>query len=156
MPHDEHIAILRDFVPRLRALIAGLSPQQLTTVYIEGEWTIAQNVHHLFDAHVNAYQLARRVLSEDNASLSWPQQDVIAQLPDAQDAELEPSLRGLEGLHARWTQMFGQISDWSRAGTSAKSGKVYTIADLLALYARHCENHIVQIQAVLDAMPDTP
>lgn len=152
MSINEGITIIADFVPRLGQQVTGLSTEQLTTVYKEGEWTIAQNIHHLFDAHTNAYQLCKRVLSEDNAGLSWPLQDVVANLPDGKRADIEPSLKGLEGLHARWADMFSSVEDWEKSGESLKSGKVYSIEKLLDLYVNHCENHIQQIQDVLDAM----
>ena len=152
MSFSKSIAIIRDFVPRLRHQVTGLSAEQLTTPYKDGEWTIAQNVHHLFDAHTNAYQLCKRVLSEENAGLSWPQQDAVANLPDAQRADIETSLKGLEGLHARWADMFSSVDNWEKSGTSLKSGKAYSIEKLLDMYVNHCENHIRQIQDVLDAM----
>ncbi len=152
MSNDQQIHIIRAFVARLREQVSHLSPEQLTTAYIEGEWTIAQNVHHLFDSHSNAYQLCKRVLSEENAALSWTQQDILADLPDAKRAEIASSLNGLDGLHARWADMFANVNDWDKSGTSLKSGKPYTMQRLLEMYANHCENHIQQIQSVLDAM----
>ena len=43
MNREEKIAIIRDFVPRLREQVAGLTPEQLTTQYNPPEWTVAQN-----------------------------------------------------------------------------------------------------------------
>jgi len=152
MQINERIAGIGNFPSRLRHQVSGLSPEQLTTPYKQDEWTVAQNVHHLFDAHTNAYQLCKRVLSEDNAGLSWANQDELANLPDAQRADIEPSLQGLDGLHTRWTDMFSNVANWEKSGTSLKSGTVYTIEKLLDMYANHCENHIRQIQEVLDAI----
>ena len=152
MSHENQIATIRNFVPTLRTLVAGLSAEQLTTHYVEGEWTVAQNVHHLYDAHNNAYQLCKRVLTEENAGLSWALQDELANLPDAKRANIEPSLLGLEGLHARWADMFSDVENWGKSGTSLKSGKSYTIERLLEMYSNHCNNHLRQIQDVLDAM----
>lgn len=152
MSHENQITTIRDFVPTLRALVADLSDEQLVTHYIEGEWTVAQNVHHLYDAHNNAYQLCKRVLTEENAGLNWALQDELANLPDAKHADIEPSLLGLEGLHARWADMFSHVDNWGKSGTSLKSGKTYTIERLLEIYANHCANHLHQIQDVLDAM----
>lgn len=152
MQTNERIAVIHDFIHRLRKQISGLSAEQLTTAYKDGEWTIAQNVHHLFDAHTNAYQLCKRVLTEENTGLNWPLQDAVASLPDAMKADIEPSLKGLEGLHTRWADLFSNVEDWEKSGTSLKSGKVYSIEKLLDLYVNHCNNHIQQIQDVLDAM----
>ncbi|MCB0065383.1 MAG: DinB family protein, partial [Caldilineaceae bacterium] len=41
-------------LPRqLRTLVERLGDEQLTTRYLPNEWTVAQNVHHLADAHMN-------------------------------------------------------------------------------------------------------
>lgn len=148
-----HILIIQDFVPRLRKKVESLSAEQLTTHYIKGEWTIAQNVHHLLDAHTNSYQLFKRVLSEDGAKLSWPKQEIVAELPDGKSSNIQTSLLALEGLHARWTDMLNHILDWSKSGTSSTSGKVYTLEKLLDMYANHCDNHIQQIQELLENIP---
>lgn len=152
MSPAEQIRTIRNFVPNLREQVQGLSAEQLTTAYIAGEWTIAQNIHHLFDSHSNAYQLFKRILSEDEAKLSWTKQDLLAELPDAQRADISGSLMALEGLHSRWTDMLETIEDWAKSGKSLSSGKVYQLSDLLRMYANHCENHRQQIQDVLDAM----
>ena len=150
----EKIAIIRDYVPRLRALIAGLSDEQLTTAYNAPEWTIAQNVHHLVDAHTAAYLRCKLILTEAQATLRSQDQDALAQLPDASDAHIADSLMILEGLHARWARMFTQVTDWDKSGyhPTAKKTNYISLDYLLTGYARHCEAHLQQIQAVIDKM----
>jgi len=50
----------RDMIDKIRVLpeqlaarVRGLSVEQLTTHFLAHEWTVAQNVHHLGDSHVN-------------------------------------------------------------------------------------------------------
>ncbi|MEM9953447.1 MAG: DinB family protein [Chloroflexota bacterium] len=152
MTRAEKIAIIRDFVPRLRAQIADLSEEQLTTAYNAPEWTIAQNVHHLVDSHVNSYMRFKLILTEDNATIRPYDQDAFALLPDAMDAHVEDSLLILQGLHARWARMLDTISDWSKAGYHPELDKAVSLDDLLDIYSDHCNAHIQQIQAVLDKM----
>lgn len=152
MVNQADIETIRNFVPRLKDLVDPLAQEQLARQYIENEWTIAQIVHHLLDAHTNAYLLFKRVLTEDEAKLSWLNQDEVANLPDGRRADIRPSLLGLEGVHLRWADMLDNITDWSKSGTSIKSGKIYTLENLLTMYANHCDNHIQQIQDVLNAM----
>ena len=45
---------IRNFPAELEALVSQLSDQQLTNPYVDGEWTIAQNVHHVADSHMNS------------------------------------------------------------------------------------------------------
>ena len=153
MTHEERIAIIRDYVPRLRALIAGLSDEQLTTAYNAPEWTIAQNVHHLVDSHMNGYLRFKLILTEENALLRVYDQDAFATLPDAVSPDLSFSLTILDGLHGRWAHVLATIVDWGKAGYHPGLARKVTLGDLLAIYSDHCEAHLQQIQAVIDKMP---
>jgi DinB superfamily len=148
----ERIATIRDFVPRLRQQIAGLSAAQLTTQYNPPEWTVAQNVHHLVDSHVNSYIRFKLILTEENATLRPYNQDAFALLADGQEANLEDSLHILQGLHARWSRMMASITDWEKSGYHPGLQKALSLYDLLVIYSDHCHAHTRQIQDVLDKM----
>ena len=152
MTRDEKITIIRNFVPRLREQVAGLSPQQLTTAYNAPEWTVAQNVHHLVDSHINSYVRFKLILTEDNTTIRPYDQDAFAGLPDASDAHIEDSLLILEGLHRRWARMLDHITDWGKAGYHPELEQPVSLDDLLDIYSEHCNAHIRQIQDVLDKM----
>lgn len=149
----ERIAVIRDYVPRLEALVAGLNPEQLTTPYNAPEWTIAQNVHHLVESHATSYLRFKRMLVEDRPTVRGYNQDAYAELPDAQDANVADSLMILRGLHARWARMLDNIEDWSRTCYHDEAKKIISLDDMLSTYVRHCNAHCQQIQEVLDKMP---
>lgn len=153
MSRAEKIATIRAFVTRLRAQIADLSPEQLTTQYNPPEWTVAQNVHHLVDSHINSYVRFKLILTEDNATIRPYDQDAFATLADATEANIDDSMLILRGLHARWARMLDNISDWSKAGYHPELEQAVSLDDLLTIYSDHCDGHIIQIQAVLDKMP---
>jgi hypothetical protein len=148
----ERIAIIRDFVPRLRQQIADLSAEQLTTPYNAPEWTVAQNVHHLVDSHVNSYVRFKLILTEDYPTLRPYRQELFAELGDAKEAHIEDSLLILQGLHARWSRMLENITDWTKTGYHPEAQKTYSLYGLLVSYSDHCHEHTQQIQAVLDKM----
>ncbi len=152
MTREEKIAIIRDFVPRLKAQIANLSPEQLTTQYNPPEWTVSQNVHHLVDSHVNSYVRFKLILTEENAAIRPYNQEAFAELPDAVEANLDDSLLILQGLHARWSRMLDNITDWSKTGFHPELNKAISLDDLLDIYSDHCNVHIQQIQEVIDKM----
>ena len=137
---------------QLRELVQNLSAEQLTTPYVAGEWTVAQNVHHVADSHMNSYILVKLILTEEYPTLKPYDQEAWAALADADGPNLETSLLILEGLHRRWVTLFESLSEtqWCRAGLHPENGEM-TVADFVQDYAAHGEAHLDQIRRTLAA-----
>ena len=138
----------------LSQLVMTLTPEQLTTHYLPDEWTVAQNVHHLGDSHMNSVIRLKLILTEDHPTLRPYDQDAWALTPEANSPDLTPSLTLLTGLHARWVQLFSSLSEdqWQRTGFHPENGDV-SVEDLLVSYAAHGEGHLDQIRRTLAAAP---
>src|SRR5581483_12505877 len=95
------IDTIRVLPERLAARVRGLSDEQLTTHFLAHEWTVAQNVHHLGDSHMNSFIRLKLILTEDHPTLRPYDQDEWAKTPEANSPDIEISLRLLAGLHAR-------------------------------------------------------
>lgn len=147
----ERIAIIRDFPQQLEQLTAHLTRTQLTTAYHEGEWTIAQNVHHVADAHMQGFIRFKLALTEDMAKFSDYDRDAFAALPDGSSHDIATSLGILHGLHARWVVLLENVSDWHKTFLHPRKGEM-TLDTLLTLYADHCHAHLAQIRAVMERM----
>lgn len=147
-PDQRHayIATLRSFPDQLEALVAGLSAEQLTARPLANEWSVAQNVHHLMDSHMNAYIRTKLILAEDNPTIKPYDQDAWAEQPDAKAVDIAPSLAGVRALHQRWVQLFESLNDaqWTRVGIHPEVGTIST-EWLVQHYHEHCEAHIDQI-----------
>ena len=137
---------------QLADLVMPLTADQLTTPYLAGEWTIAQNVHHLADSHMNSYIRCKLIVTEDRPLLKPYDQEEWARLPDAADADISVSLTLLGSLHARWTQFWEQLPDaaWERTGIHPEIG-VVTLEEQLQYYAAHGKAHLDQIERTLAA-----
>ncbi len=137
----------------LDELVMGLTDEQLTTAYQQGEWSIAQNVHHLADSHMNSFIRFKLILLEEKPALKPYDQDAWAQTAEANSADIRSSLAILRGLHARWCALMETLTpqQWARQGDHPEHGDV-SLEDLLTTYAEHGEAHLRQIQAVLDAL----
>jgi len=131
--------------PALRAAVADLSDEQLDTPYRDGGWTVRQVVHHLADSHANAFLRFRWVVAEDHPTIKPYDQDVWAQFPDSR-MPIAPSLKIVEGLHARWTNFLSSLPPeaWSRTAEHPERGQL-TLDDLLDTYSEHGANHVKQI-----------
>ena len=148
----ELIEQIRELPARLRERVSGLTDAQLTTHFQAGEWTVAQNVHHLADSHMNSFIRMRLILTEDRPTLKAYDQDRWATLADSGTIALEESLSILDGLHRRWVRLFESLDEaaWRRSGLHLENGEV-TIEDILRIYAAHGQGHIDQIGRALAA-----
>ena len=157
MNKSELISKLRTLPQQIDNLTKDLSEADLTTVYMfkddgSPEWTVAQNVHHLADAHMNSYIRCKLVLSEDEPTVKPFDHDRWANQPDAKSADVSYSIAILHSVHTRWALMFENLSEdeWTRIGHHPESGP-FSIAHQLKYYAEHGEWHIDQIQRTLAA-----
>ncbi|NJN16153.1 MAG: metal-dependent hydrolase [Oscillochloris sp.] len=149
---DTLIAALRRLPDQLAELTAELSTQQLTTVFIPGEWTVAQNVHHVVDSHLNSYIRCKLIITEDRPTLRPYDQDLWAAVPDSGEADINISLALLRSLHERWARFWESLpaDAWQRVGLHPESGEL-TLAMILPMYVAHGEAHLDQIRRTLAA-----
>ena len=146
------IAKLRALPGQLRTLTEGLSAEQLTAHYMSGEWSVAQNVHHLADAHINAYVRSKLIVAEDRPALKVWDQEAWAEHADSAAADVELSLQLISGLHQRWAIFWESLSDadLARVGIHPVNGEM-TAERILSFYSGHGEAHLDQIQRTLAA-----
>jgi hypothetical protein len=139
---------------QIRTLTAPLTPTELTARPLQNEWSVAQNVHHLFDSHANSYIRCKLIMTEENPPLRAYEQDRWAELPDASSADISASLDLLQALHVRWVQFWRALgpSDWLRGGMHSQYGAM-TLDRIVRSYAQHGEDHIEQITRTVAALP---
>ncbi|MFM2031367.1 MAG: hypothetical protein RLZZ297_132 [Chloroflexota bacterium] len=151
--HAHAVAALRAFPTALAALVAPIAPADRVARPIPGEWSIAQNVHHLADSHMHSYLRCRRIATEEFPMLSPYDQDRWAETPDATAADWEGSLTLLHGLHTRWATFFDGLSDaqWHRTGFHPEVGEM-SLEFILDLYVTHGAGHLDQITRTIAAL----
>ena len=149
---EEAIEKIRRLPQQVEELITGLSPQELTAQPLPNEWSVAQNVHHIADSHINSYVRCKLMATEDNPTLKPYDEGAWALLSDGSNAELSDSLALLKALHARWVIFWENLPEdaWQRTGQHPESGAV-TLARQLELYVQHGEAHLDQIRRTLAA-----
>ena len=145
---------LRSTPERLAAAVAGLDQEALFTTWLPEEWTVAQNVHHVADAHLNAFSRMKMVVCADRPRLEPYDQDAWAMTPDANTAPISWSLDLIHAVHARWHALLAGLpaEAWSREALHGEMGPV-TLDSLLAYYARHGDVHVEQIERTLFGRP---
>ncbi len=143
---------IRRFPAELTSLVENLSEAQRSAKTIEEEWTVRQIVHHLPDSHMNSVTRLKLILTEDVPTIQPYDQDLWAELHDVHHTPIEASLLILRGLHERWCDLFESLDEaqWSRKGYHPEIGDI-TPVDLVQIYSDHCDEHIDQINRVLQA-----
>jgi hypothetical protein len=130
----------------LEVAVQGLNERQLDTPYREGGWTVRQVVHHLADSHLNGFVRMKLILTEERPTLKPFDQNSWAQTVDVTQTPILSSLAILKGLHARWGALLESLPEASfqRTAFHPEIGEV-TLDDLVAIHARHGDNHLAQI-----------
>ena len=140
-------------IDRIRALpaalekaVKGLNDKQLDTPYREGGWTVRQVVHHLADAHMNAFIRMKLILTEGKPTIKPYDQNAWAALADTTEMPIGVSLEILRGLHDRWSVLLDRVPDgeWTRSALHPERGEV-TLESQLNVYAGHGEKHVEHI-----------
>jgi hypothetical protein len=133
----------------LRAIVAGLSEQQIDTPYRAGGWTVRQLVHHIPDSHLNSYVRFKLALTEDEPVIKPYDEAAWATLVDSRTTPVETSLCLLHCLHARWVDLMRGMSeaDWNRKFRHPERG-LMGLDQTLALYAWHGDHHVEHIAAL--------
>ncbi len=143
----------RKKIDRIRALpslleetVKGLNDKQLDTPYREGGWTVRQVVHHLADAHLNAFVRMKLMLTEERPAIKPYNQDAWAAQPDSTEMPIGVSLEILRGLHDRWCKLLERVPEggWTRTALHPERGEV-TLESQLSVYAGHGDKHVEHI-----------
>jgi uncharacterized damage-inducible protein DinB len=138
---------------KLRAAVAGLNEEQLTTPYRPGGWSPRQVVHHVADSHINAYVRLKLALTEDEPMIKPYDEAAWAELPDSQLLPLDVSLALLDALHARWTTLLGALpaEAFGRTFRHPELGVMH-LDTQLRLYEWHGRHHVAHITHLREQM----
>jgi uncharacterized damage-inducible protein DinB len=147
------IDVIAETPAKMRAAIAGLSPEQLATPYRDGGWTVRQVVHHVADSHANSFMRFKLALTEDEPTIKPYDESAWAALPDGSDAPVEISLTLLDALHERWVYLLKSLraEDYARTFKHPERG-LMTLDNNLALYAWHGPHHVAHITALRERL----
>lgn len=142
------INIISEMPVKLKAEVENLNDYQLDTTYRVGGWTIRQVVHHIADSHVNAYVRFKLALTENSPVVKTYEEALWAEVPDARQMPIEPSLKIIDGIHERWIYALNLLAkdDFNIFFIHPENNRKVNISNLIDLYAWHCRNHLGQIK----------
>lgn len=145
--YQADVAEIAGFAERLIALLAGLSPKQLTQHYRPGSWTIPILVHHCADSHMHALLRSKKALTESVPEIGPYDEGLTATLADY-TLPMEVSVQMLTGIHARFATLLASLSpaQQEREYLHLGHGRTFTVADIARTYAWHGRHHLEHIR----------
>ncbi|HSK09530.1 MAG TPA: putative metal-dependent hydrolase [Vicinamibacterales bacterium] len=148
-PLEQVIDVIAALPARLLEVASELTESHLATPYREGGWTARQVFHHLADSHLNSFVRFRLALTEDRPTIKPYDEKLWAQLPDAAEGPIGPSLELIEGLHARWVALMRAMtpSDFQRTFVHPDRGEM-SLELTARLYGWHCRHHLGHLEIV--------
>lgn len=155
MTQDERKQMIERFrtgTDNVADLVRNLDEADLTTAYLTGEWTVAQNIHHLADSHMAAFFRFKMILTQDRPNIPTYVVDDFAATPEAITSKIIDSLAILRGINRRWADLAETLNDeqWNRVGIRP-DGSEQDLNWYLQIYSNHCYSHIDQITKTLAA-----
>ncbi|WP_306643944.1 YfiT family bacillithiol transferase [Sanyastnella coralliicola] len=141
------------FPSKMRSLVQNLSDDQTELRYREGGWTIREVVHHCADSHLNSQIRFKWTLTEDKPTIKAYFEDRWATLADYNETDLEPTLKLIEALHAKWVILLKSLNEeqLQRSFIHPEHGMEFKLFQVVANYAWHGEHHLAHVRVALKA-----
>lgn len=143
----EWISDISTFPERLSNEVVNLTDHQLDTPYRPEGWTIRQVVHHYADSHMNRLTRLKLALTEDQPTVKPYYEERWAELMDSKNMPILPSLKMIEGIHARWVHLLNNLTSdqMERVFIHPEHGKTFSVEENIGVYAWHCNHHLAHI-----------
>lgn len=148
---SEWIQILENLPAKLKALVTGLTEEQLETPYRPGGWTVRQTIHHIADSHHNSYIRFKWALTEDKPVIKAYDERAWAALFDTKSAPIALSLNHLGAVHAKLVYLLKGLSngDLKRKFVHPEGLVETSLDENIGRYAWHSEHHYAHIENLL-------
>jgi hypothetical protein len=143
------IDFLAEFPQLFRQEVERRGDAGLGRPYRPGGWTLRQLTHHVADSHSQMSGRLRMALTEDWPTIKPYDQEAWANLADASNTPVGPSLDIVEGVHARLVILLRSLrdTDWARGFNHPENGPE-RLDQVLLRYEWHSRHHLEHARAV--------
>lgn len=134
----------------IKTTFQKLSKQQKHQSYREGGWNALQILHHIADSHLNAYIRLKLSLTEDNPTIKPYDENLWANLQDANSENVEATLLIIEGIQHKLALTFSNMKreDFERTFFHPEHQKTFNMFWLLSLYHWHGRHHLGHLRVI--------
>lgn len=141
------INIIKNFPQQIKQETSNLSENDLEKTHRQNGWTIRQVVNHCADSHMNSLIRFKLALTEKTPTIKPYQENLWAELSDSKFFPIESSIKILEGVHERWTNLLENLTteEIEMDFIHPESKELISIKTNIGIYAWHCEHHLNHI-----------
>ncbi|MHB8860849.1 MAG: DinB family protein [Pirellulaceae bacterium] len=134
--------------PKLRAIIVGMTNDQLDAKPIEGQWSTRQVVCHLADCEVVYADRIKRVIAEDNPTLLNLNPDLFAASLAYDQRDVNEELQLIEAIRKQLGRILWALKpeQFQRTGNHSTDGPL-TLEQLLQRITAHIPHHATFIES---------
>jgi uncharacterized damage-inducible protein DinB len=128
---------------KLRAAIAGMTPEQLDAAPIPGKWSTKQIICHIADFEPVYADRMKRVIVEDRPTMFGGNPDLFAARLAYGKREIEEELQLIEVVRSQMARILQTLrpEDFQRTGNHSERGPL-TLQQLLTSVTGHIPHHI--------------
>lgn len=143
------VEILRETVPAIEGLVAGLTDEQVTRPEAPGKWSMRDVVQHLADSELMGGVRLRLVLAQDRPRLTGYDQDLWADRLRYREVPLQDALEQFALLRRLNLRLWAALSDsdLERVGVHGERGEE-SLGLMRRLYAGHDAAHLRQLERI--------
>ncbi len=149
----QYVVQIQSLPNELAKLVKDIQPEDLQKTYRPGSWTVTQIIHHLADSHMNAWIRTKLVLTEDNPTIK-PYNENEWAIGSDYAFHYESSYVILVALHQRWSLLLLECLKnpalLLRTYFHPQHQKTFTLAQLIAQYGWHGQQHLAHLKIALD------
>lgn len=149
---ESNIEAIKIFPQQLKEVLKQVNKSNRQNSYRTDGWTIEQIVHHLADAHLNAFIRFKLTLTESTPIIKPYDENLFAETPEIFIVDLNSSVQILSGLHKRWSILLENmdLNDFKQTFIHPCNNNEYDLVYALALYAWHGTHHLEQIKFAIN------
>ena len=141
---------------KLLAAVAGLPPEEAFVRPGPGKWSIQELVIHLADSDAIMIDRMKRIITEDNPTLLYADEDAYVKRLHCHAQSLDDALTLLDLGRRQFARVLRELdeSEFERFGTHDVVGQV-TLACLTKTLCDHLDHHLKFFEAKLARLRDT-
>ncbi|MBI1885919.1 MAG: DinB family protein [Chloroflexi bacterium] len=137
---------------RLRQALARVPPEALQWKPSPDEFSVHEVIVHCADSETNDHMRIRYLVGEKEPTIIGYNESAWARVFDYHNHPLDVALATVEAVRANTAALLRRLPEeaWQSQGTHTELGR-HIAENWLTIYSDHLEEHIAQINSVLEA-----